>query len=179
MNLMSVGITVSHWMDQMLFPRGLNTSLDCRWSFSSLVLETVKSPRSPVTTATEEKKTNQSFATSAAPLCAMSGEAQVTRTPQCGHASAVRGGRKEGACGFLSTRRAEAKCVSSQMDSHTKTGKVYLQPHKAGKVSPFKRCCRRVSMIHSESGSDRRESCRKTTGGGKQRGSASHSIVDR
>lgn len=117
------------------------------------------------------KEKLKSFAISATPLCQTSGEAQVTRTPHGGHAPAVRkregegggGGTREGLCGFLWVQRAEVNCVSFQMDSHTKTGKVYLQPHKAGKVSTFKCCCLRVWMIHSASGFYCKESWVKGT----------------
>lgn len=71
--------------------------------------------------------------------------------------------RKEGLCGFLWIQRAQVNCVSSQMESLTKTGKAYLQPHKAGKVSTFKCCCLRVWMIHSGSCFYCKGSCSKQT----------------
>lgn len=48
----------------------------------------------------QEKSSMQSFAMLATPLCRTSGEAQVTSTPHCGHALAVRRkvGKERRAC---------------------------------------------------------------------------------
>lgn len=55
--------------------------------------------------------------------------------------------KKENLEGLSESKGEKWSAFAAQMDSQAKTGKVYLQPHKAGKVSTFELCCFLVAVI--------------------------------